>query len=318
MEAYLERWRDAGPPLNLISITELNRNSAEVLLELASEMKRGTKQGREFYRFDRPIAAAMIFEKPSLRTRVTFEIGLYQMGGHAVYLTQNDIQMGRREAVMDVARNLGRWAEFVIARVYLHSILEELAIHTGAPIINALSDVEHPCQALADLLTIRERKGAGALKLAWVGDGNNVCHSFALLGAMLGHQVVVATPKGFAPDAKIVGHQIALTNDPAEAARDADVVYTDVWVSMGFETEREIRMRAFKDFQVNSRLLSLAKPDAIVLHCLPAHRDEEITSEAMDGPQSAIWDQAENRLHAQKALMALIPIPPENAPPRPS
>ena len=268
------------------------------------------------FRFARPTAVALIFEKPSLRTRVTLEVGLYQMGAHGVYLTQSDIQMGAREAVMDIARNLGRWVQGVIARVFLHTALEELARFSDVPVINALSDREHPCQALADLMTIQERFGTAPRTLAWVGDGNNVCHSFTLLAAMLGHTVRIATPEGYALRAEILqqaqafaaesGGAVVVIDDPREAVADADVVYTDVWVSMGFEVEREARMRKFLPYQVNESLLSLAKPDAIVLHCLPARRGEEIIDAVLDGAQSAVWDQAENRLHTQKALLALM------------
>jgi len=313
---YWQRWQQAGAASQFLSIVDLNREAAEVVLELARAMKRASQAGSELFRFEKPTAVALIFEKPSLRTRVTLEVGLYQMGAHAVYLTQADIQMGKREAVMDIARNLGRWVQGIIARVYYHSVLGELARFTDVPVINALSDREHPCQALADLMTIQERKGEQPLTLAWVGDGNNVCHSFMLLATLLGHRVRVATPEGYEPLEEIIAQaqrnaaqssgQLLLTHNPQEAVADADVVYTDVWVSMGFETEREIRLRHFRPFQVNRELLRYAKPDAIVLHCLPARRGEEITDEVLDGEQSAVWDQAENRLHTQKALIALM------------
>lgn len=296
--------------------TDLNPRTAQVVLQLAHAMKRATQAGQELFRFTRPTALALIFEKPSLRTRVTLEVGLYQMGAHGVYLTQSDIQMGKREAVMDIARNLGRWVQGVMARVFLHTAVEELARFSDVPVINALSDREHPCQALADLMTIQERKGTEPLTLAWVGDGDNVCHSFTLLSALLGHRVCIATPRGYAPNESILlqarafaaqsGGTVELLDDPHAAVADADVVYTDVWVSMGFETEREARMRQFLPYQVNEALLRLAKPDAIVLHCLPARRGEEITDAVLDGAQSAVWDQAENRLHTQKALIALM------------
>jgi ornithine carbamoyltransferase len=313
---YAQRWKGIEAPSHFLSITDLRREAAELLLQLAHEMKRATHQGSELFRFERPTAVAMIFEKPSLRTRVTLEVGLYQMGAHAVYLTNADIQMGKREAVMDIARNLGRWVQGIVARVYYHSVLGELAEFASVPVINALSDREHPCQALADMMTIQERKGTRPLTLSWVGDGNNVCHSFMLLGTLLGHTVRVATPPGYEPAPEIVAHaqqnaaqsdgQLQLLHEPREAVADADVIYTDVWVSMGYETEREIRMRHFQPFQVNRELLALARPDAIVLHCLPARRGEEITDEVLDGAQSAVWDQAENRLHTQKALLALL------------
>jgi len=313
---WLHRWIQAGAPHHLLSITDLNPEAARVVLQLAHAMKRATREGKELFRFERPTAVAMIFEKPSLRTRVTFEVGLHQMGAHGIYLTQADIQMGKREAVMDIARNLGRGGQGIVARVYYHSVLGELAQFAGVPVINALSDHEHPCQALADLMTVQERKGERRCTFAWVGDGNNVCHSFMLLGTLLGHTVRVATPAGYEPDEGVIvqaqhnasqaGGQLILTHSPQEAVADADVVYTDVWVSMGFETEREIRLRHFQPFQVNRELLASAKPDAIVLHCLPARRGEEITDEVLDGEQSAVWDQAENRLHTQKALLALM------------
>lgn len=309
-------WQASHPPQHYLSITDLNPRTAQIVLQLAHAMKRATHEGQGLFRFTRPTALALIFEKPSLRTRVTLEVGLYQMGAHGVYLTQSDIQMGKREAVMDIARNLGRWVQGVIARVFLHTALEELARFSEVPVINALSDREHPCQALADLMTIQERKGTEPLTLAWIGDGNNVCHSFTLLSALLGHRVRIATPAGYAPLEPIVqqaqafaaqsGGAVELLHDPHAAVADADVVYTDVWVSMGFETEREARMRKFMPYQVNEELLSLAKRDAIVLHCLPARRGEEITDAVLDGAQSAVWDQAENRLHTQKALIALM------------
>lgn len=309
-------WQASHPPQHYLTITDLNPRTAQVVLQLAHAMKRATQAGQELFRFTRPTALALIFEKPSLRTRVTLEVGLYQMGAHGVYLTQSDIQMGKREAVMDIARNLGRWVQGVMARVFLHTAVEELARFSDVPVINALSDREHPCQALADLMTIQERKGTEPLTLAWVGDGNNVCHSFTLLSALLGHRVCIATPRGYAPNESILlqarafaaqsGGTVELLDDPHAAVADADVVYTDVWVSMGFETEREARMRQFLPYQVNEALLRLAKPDAIVLHCLPARRGEEITDAVLDGAQSAVWDQAENRLHTQKALIALM------------
>jgi ornithine carbamoyltransferase len=315
------RWQQAGATKQFLSINDLTPETARVVLELAHAMKQAARAGNELFRFEKPTAVALIFEKPSLRTRVTLEVGLYQMGAHAVYLTQADIQMGKREAVMDIARNLGRWVQGIIARVYYHSVLGELARFADVPVINALSDREHPCQALADFMTIQERKGEAPQTLAWVGDGNNVCHSFMLLGTLLGHTMRVATPEGYEPDEEIVaqaqrnakqtGGQLILTHNPHEAVADADGVYTDVWVSMGFETEREIRMRHFQPFQVNRELLRYAKPDAMVLHCLPARRGEEITDEVLDGEQSAVWDQAENRLHTQKALIALMLSDPE-------
>jgi ornithine carbamoyltransferase len=262
-------------------------------------------------------ALAMIFEKPSLRTRVTFEVGMFQLGGHAVSLQPAEIQLGQRETVADAARNLERWVDGIMARTFSHQHLVELAQNAGVPVINGLTDREHPCQALADFLTIREKKGhTEGLKLAFIGDGNNVAHSLLLLGAKLGTHVTVAGPEGYEPDPEILrlaretgaatGAQIEVTRDPLEAVRDADIVYTDVWASMGQEAEAEERAARFAPYQLNADLLKQAKWDAIVMHDLPAHRGQEITDDVMDGPQAVIFDQAENRLHAQKALLAVL------------
>jgi ornithine carbamoyltransferase len=259
----------------------------------------------------------MLFEKPSLRTRVTFETGMTQLGGHAIYLQPSDAQLGQRETVADAARNLERWVDGIMARTFRHETVVELARCASVPVINGLSDLEHPCQALADFLTIREKRGSvEGLKLAFVGDGNNVAHSLMLLGAKLGTHVVVACPEGYAPDAEITddaevcaaeaGGSITIVHDPYTGVKDADVIYTDVWASMGQEVEAEARAKLFAPFQVNAALLAAAAPDAVVMHCLPAHRGQEITDEVMDGPQSIVFDQAENRLHAQKAILAAL------------
>jgi len=256
---------------------------------------------------------AMLFQKPSLRTRVTFDAGMAQLGGNAIYLT-NDTVLGARESVRDVARNLERFVDAIVARTGPHEVVVELASQAGIPVINGLTLREHPCQALADLFTIQERFGGfKGVVLAFVGDGNNVYHSLALLGATLGIEVRLAHPPGYAPNPRIVeraealaqagGGRIIFGSDPAEVVAGASVVYTDAWTSMGQEAEAEERRDAFGGFQVNARLLAIAGPEAIVMHCLPAHRGEEITSEVMDGPQSVIFDQSENRLHVQKALM---------------
>jgi ornithine carbamoyltransferase len=260
---------------------------------------------------------AMVFEKPSLRTRVTFEVGMWQLGGHAVYLGPQDIQMGTRESVGDVARNLERWVSGIMARTFAHGTQQELAAGAGCPVINGLSDLEHPCQVLADLLTMVEHRGRLAgLPVAWVGDGNNVCHSLLLGCAKLGSDLRVATPPGYVPRAAVVsrateiaratGARIAVGTDPLAAVRGAEVIYTDVWTSMGQEAEGEERRRLFAPFQVNAALLAAAGDEAAVMHCLPAHRGEEITDDVLDGPRSIVLDQAENRLHAQKALLALL------------
>jgi ornithine carbamoyltransferase len=255
----------------------------------------------------------MLFQKPSLRTRVTFEAGMAQLGGHAVYLT-NDVVLGAREPVRDVARNLERFVDAIVARTGPHEVIVELAASASIPVINGLSIREHPCQALADFFTIREQRGSlDGLVLAFVGDGNNVYHSLSLVGATLGVEVRLAHPPGYAPNPRIVaraealaaasGGRLVFSEDPAEVVRGADVVYTDAWTSMGQEAETEERRDAFARYQVNAGLMAIAGPVARVMHCLPAHRGEEITSEVMDGPQSIIFDQSENRLHVQKALL---------------
>jgi ornithine carbamoyltransferase len=259
---------------------------------------------------------AMLFQRPSLRTRVTFDAGMAQLGGHAIYLT-HDTVLGARETVRDVARNLDRFVDGIVARTGPHEVVTELAAQATIPVINGLTLREHPCQALADLFTIGERFGdTSGLVLAFVGDGNNVYHSLALLGAALGLEVRLAHPPGYAPNAKIVararemaavtGGRLVFATEPEEVVRGAAIVYTDAWTSMGQEAETEERRDAFARYQVNAKLLAAAGPDAFVMHCLPAHRGEEITSDVMDGPRSLILDQSENRLHVQKALLAEI------------
>lgn len=256
----------------------------------------------------------MIFQKPSLRTRVSFEMGMRHLGGDALYLSPNEIGLGGRESVADVARVLSRYVDGIMARVFAHSHVVELARHSRVPVINGLSDYSHPCQGLTDLFTMWEYKGRlEGLKLAYVGDGNNVATSLLFGGSKLGLHVSVGTPVGYEPPANVValarafasesGGSVTVTNDPVAAVADADVVYTDTWASMGQEAEKEARARIFPPFQVNTQLLAAARADAIVMHCLPAHRGEEITDEVADGPQSALFDQAENRMHAQKAIL---------------
>jgi ornithine carbamoyltransferase len=259
---------------------------------------------------------AMLFQKPSLRTRVTFEAGMAQLGGHAIYLT-HDVVLGARESVRDVARNLERFVDAIVVRTGPHEVAVELATQAGIPVINGLTLREHPCQALADVFTVRERFGRlEGLVVAFVGDGNNVYHSLALLGAALGMEIRLAHPAGYAPNDRIVarakelaagsGGRLTFGHDPAAAVRGAAVVYTDAWTSMGQEAETEERRDAFAGFRVDDALLDAAGPDALVMHCLPAHRGEEITSAVMDGPRSLIWDQSENRLHVQKALLVEV------------
>jgi ornithine carbamoyltransferase len=299
---------------DLVSLTELEPGEFKEILDLADAVKTdparhaGALSGKTL---------AMIFEKPSLRTRVTFEPGMTRMGGHAVYIGPQDAKIGERESVPDVARNLERWVDGIMARTFSHRLVQDLAEFAGVPVINGLTDEEHPCQALADFQTIREVRGdLGAVKVCYLGDGNNVAVSLMHAAGLTGARLAVATPVTHAPPERQVGlartlasgsgGEIVLTHDPAEALRDADVVYTDVWASMGQEAEAEARRAVFAPFQVNSRLMSLAKPDAVFMHCLPAHRGEEVTDEVADSPRSVIFQQAENRLHAQNALMIVL------------
>ena len=301
---------------DFLSIRDLNPEELHRLLERAADLKTRGKAG------DRPTplrgkVLALVFEKPSLRSRTTFEAGMLQLGGHAVYLGPHDIQMGSREIPADVARNLERWVDGIAARTFAHGTVEALAEHARIPVLNALSDREHPCQALAALLTIQERFGRlKGIRLAWVGDGNNVLRSLVYGGTALGMAVAVATPKDYGLDAETIrqgrslaagaGGALELSDDPAAAVRDADVVYTDVWTSMGQEATAAARRRAFTRYQVNAALLAHAPAHAVVTHCLPAHRGEEITDEILDGPRSVALDEAENRLHTQKALLAEV------------
>jgi ornithine carbamoyltransferase len=260
-------------------------------------------------------ALGMIFQKPSLRTRVSFEMGMAHLGGHALYLSPNEIGLGGRESVADVARVLSRYVDGIMARVFSHQHVLELARHSRVPVINGLSDFSHPCQGLADLFTIWEKLGRLAgVKLAFVGDGNNVATSLAFGGTKLGLHVTVGTPPGYELKEAVVaqaqafaaegGGSISTTHDPCAAVAGADVIYTDVWTSMGQEAEKAQRLAVFPPYQVNARLAAAARPTALVMHCLPAHRGEEITDEVADGPQSVLFDQAENRMHAQKAILA--------------
>ncbi len=257
---------------------------------------------------------AMIFEKPSLRTRVTFDVGIQQLGGFSLYLSPAEINLGKRESIYDVAKNLERMVQGIMIRTFAHEIVEQMAEHASIPVINGLTDYSHPCQALADYLTMMEVKGSLAgLKVAFIGDGNNVAHSLMFAGAQLGAHVWVATPPGCEPDDKALrwtqernlqtGGACVITNDPVQAATNADVIYTDVWTSMGQESEAEKRKQLFRPYQVNVGLFSCAKPDAIFMHCLPAHRGDEVTGEVIDSPHAVVFQEAENRLHVQKAIM---------------
>jgi ornithine carbamoyltransferase len=305
---------------HFLSAADLSRDEAESLLERAASLKAEWRAGGQGLHTQLPLRGktlALVFEKPSLRTRVAFEAGMTQLGGHGSYLSANDIDMGGRESVPDVAQNLSRWVQAIAARVFRHATVETLARHAGVPVINALSDREHPCQALADLLTLRERFGRlQGLRVAYLGDGNNVCHSLMLLGATLGVSTTVACPPDYRPDPEILAHAqriaaetdagITVTASPDEAAAGADAVYTDVWTSMGQEHETARRRPVFAPYQVNQQLMAQAEPRAVFMHCLPVHRGEEVTADVIDGPQSVVFDQAENRLHVQKALILTL------------
>jgi ornithine carbamoyltransferase len=305
---------------DLLSVADLSTSEVGRLFDRAVELKAEDRARRESgAQVATPLAGrtlAMLFQKPSLRTRVTFEAGMNQLGGHAIYLTE-DVVMGARESVRDVARNLERFVDAIVARTGPHEVVVELAGQASVPVINGLTLREHPCQALADLFTMRERMGdLRGRVLAFVGDGNNVYHSLALLGSMLGVEVRLSHPADYGPNPRIVaaarelaegaGGRLVFGDDPREIVRGADVVYTDAWTSMGQEAETEARRDAFAPYRVDEALMEAAGPDAVAMHCLPAHRGEEITSAVMDGPQSIIWDQSENRLHVQKALLVEI------------
>ncbi len=298
---------------NLCSIDDFTSEELAAILAAAARLK---VRPDEVSQLAAGNTLAMIFEKPSLRTRVTFEVAMTQMGGHAIYLQPSDIGLGKREPVKDVARNLSRWVQAIMARTFSHQSILELAEYAAVPVINALSDREHPCQALADFQTFIEYKGdLRGRKLVYVGDGNNVAHSLLLLAAKLGVHCAIACPAGYAPAEDIVarareigratGAVIEVGPDARALAAGADVLYTDVWTSMGQEAETTERLRVFPPYQLNAELLACAKPDALVMHCLPAHRGEEITEEVLEGPQSVVLDEAENRLHVQKAVLAL-------------
>jgi ornithine carbamoyltransferase len=296
---------------DFISVDDFSPAEITHILALARSMKASPKRYRKS--LDGKMMA-LIFEKPSLRTRTTFTVGIKQLGGDSLLLTPADINLGKRESVFDVAKNLERMVDGIMIRTFGHDICTSLAHHAGIPVINGLTDFEHPCQAMADFLTILEcKKNLKKLKLCYVGDGNNVTHSLMLTAAKLGARFVSGTPEGYAPDAGVTarcqelcshsGGSVTWTADPVEAVRDADMVYTDTWASMGQEAETEKRRVIFRDYQVNAGLFSNARPDAIFLHCLPAHRGEEVTDEVIDSKNSVVFQQAENRLHVQKAIM---------------
>ena len=301
---------------NLVSVADLEREDIDELFALTAEMKESSKRGVT----DLCLAGktlGMIFEKSSMRTRVSFEVAMTQMGGHAIYLTKDDINLGERESIKDVSKVLSRFIDCIAIRTYDHKTVTALADNASVPVINALSDYTHPCQALTDLYTVKEKIGSlDSVKIAYVGDGNNVARSLAFLCAKLKVLYTVASPENYELSAEFLNElennvkgkdsYIKQIMDPKEAVKDADVIYTDTWISMGEEEEAEIRRKDFKGFQVNSELISYAKKDVLVMHCLPAHRGEEITDEVIDGEHSIVYDQAENRLHVQKALLKLL------------
>ena len=296
---------------DFLSIRDLSVYEFGQMLDLADEVKKHPDKYRKALKHK---ILAMIFQKPSLRTRMTFEAGMLRLGGEAIYLAPSDIQMGSREGAYDIGKNLERWVDGIMIRTFGHQIAVDLAASCRIPVINALTDLSHPCQAMADFQTLREHKGAlPGLKLAYVGDGNNVCHSLMLAAARGGTRMAVATPAGYEPNPDVVrlaredgrdtGFTLTLTNSAEEAVSGADAVYTDVWASMGQEAEKEKRAKIFAPYQVNGRLMAHAKKDALFMHCLPAHRGDEVTDEVIDSPNSVVYDEAENRLHAQKAIL---------------
>ena len=301
---------------DFLSIQEWSTEELEQVLDLAADLKE-KQQRREAHPILRGKTLGMIFQKSSTRTRVSFEVGMWQLGGQALFLSANDLQIGRGEPVKDTARVLSRYLDGIMIRTFSHAEVEELAAYADIPVINGLTDRLHPCQAMADLLTIREHKGSlKGLKMAYIGDGNNMVNSLMHGCAKFGMDISVATPTAYEPNAGIVaaakqvaqgtGSRIELTQDVLEAAAGADVLYTDVWASMGMESEQVARQAVFKNYQINQQVLAAADKKAIVLHCLPAHRGEEITEDVLEGPQSVVFDEAENRLHVQKAVMALV------------
>jgi len=301
---------------DMLAIADLTTTDLEKILERAAGLKKMQHQGKSRQTL-KGKSLGMIFEKSSTRTRVSFEVGMYQLGGQALFLSSNDLQLGRGEPVADTARTLSRYLDGIMIRTFAQSTVEELARNASIPVINGLSDLHHPCQALADMMTIREKKGRlKGLKLAYIGDGNNVANSLIEVCVKAGMHISIGCPHGYEPDAAVMrnakreaartGSELTIVNDPLKAARDADAVYTDVWASMGQEAEHAVRVQAFKGYQVNARLMKAAHPKAIVMHCLPAHRSEEISADVIDGPQSVVFDEAENRLHAQKAVLEML------------
>jgi len=298
---------------HFLALHDYSKKELDELFELALKLKKKQKTGDKHHLL-KGKTLAMIFEKSSTRTRVSFEVGIYQLGGHGLFISSGTSQMGRGEPLKDTARTLSRYCDGIMVRTYGQEIVEELARFATVPVINGLTDLFHPCQIMADLLTVIEHKGSyQGLKFAWVGDGNNMANTWIEAAAIFGFDLTLACPEGYQPDPKVLAwaqangkSAIVLTDDPKQAVQDADVLNTDVWASMGQEEEQKAREKAFAGYQLNSEILKLAKPDCVVMHCLPAHRDEEITDEVIEGPNSVVWDEAENRLHIQKAIMATL------------
>ncbi|MFH0754447.1 MAG: ornithine carbamoyltransferase [Candidatus Omnitrophota bacterium] len=299
---------------DFIALDDYSSKDIETIIKLARQLKKDPGKNSDLLKGK---SIALIFQKPSNRTRVSFETGIFQLGGNAIYLAPDDISLGKREPTADIARTLSRYVGGIVARVFDHQDLIELSRFSTVPVINALSDMLHPCQALADILTVKEKFGAfKGVKMAFIGDGNNMTNSLMITAAKVGMDMVVATPKGYEPDAvyvrkaqdcaKQTGATITLTHDPKAAARGADVLYTDTWVSMGQEEETKERLKDFKGYQIDKKLASLASKDYIFMHCLPAHRGQEVAADVIDGEHSVIFDEAENRLHVQKAVMVFL------------
>ena len=292
---------------DLISIKNLSKQEIYKIFNLATQLKKEQKQSKSHNHLLTGKTIAMLFEKPSLRTRMTFEVGMYQLGGHAVYERLIGEKIGDREAVQDVAGNLERWVDGIVVRTFSHQNVTDLAKFANVPVINALTDLLHPCQILTDMFTILEKKGRlDGIKVAYIGDGNNICNSWMYGAEKTDIILKIACPEGYEPPQDMTTKELFITHNPEEAVKDSDIVYTDAWASMGQESEKEMRNKVFRAFQINKKLLSNANPDVLIMHCLPAHRGEEITDEVIDSPNAIVFDEAENRLHVQKAVLSLL------------
>jgi len=298
---------------DFLALSQFTKSELDAMFALTKELKQKTKSGVEHHLL-KGKSLAMIFEKSSTRTRISFEVGMYQLGGHPLFISSKDSQMGRGEPIKDSARVMARYCDGVMIRTFAQATVEEFAKYSSVPVINGLTDLHHPCQIMADVFTVIEHKGSyQGLKFAWIGDGNNMANSWIEAAAIFGFDLTLACPEGYDPNPQVLEwaqrsatSRIVVTRDPKEAAKGADVLNTDVWASMGQEEEQKIREKAFAGYQLNEELLDLARGNAMVLHCLPAHRGEEISDDVIEGPHSAVWDEAENRLHVQKAIMATL------------